>query len=69
MTHWRANANVQANLGGGEHSPARYGLRSTRADTKFDEREIAAWVFVALCAVSPLAFVVLCLSAYRFFFA
>lgn len=67
MTHWRTNTNVQANLGGGEHLPARYGLRSTRADMKFDEREIAVWVFAALCAVSPLAVFVLYLSVIRFF--
>lgn len=48
-------------------SRRHFGLRSTRANSKFDEREISARVFVALCAVSPLAFVVLCLSGYRLF--
>lgn len=40
---------------------------STRADSQFDEREIAAWVFISLCAVSPLLVAVLCLSVIRLF--
>lgn len=44
-----------------------FGLRSTAANSKFDEREIAAWVFAALCAVVPFAAFAFLLSVHRLF--
>lgn len=66
MTHWRANMNGPASLGGASADRSTYGANSTRADTEFDQREIAAWVFISLCAVSPLVILVLCLAVIRF---
>lgn len=44
---------------------AQYSTRADSSNAKFDERQINALVFAALCAVSPFAFAVLCLSIYR----
>jgi hypothetical protein len=39
--------------------------RADSSNAKFDQRQIDALVFAALCAVSPFAFAVICLSIYR----
>jgi hypothetical protein len=49
------------------NSHRNYGLQSTQANSKFDEREIDAWVFASLCAVSPFAVVAFLLSAHRLY--
>jgi len=68
MTHWRSRTNVRTDLGGGEIPFARPGAYSTRADSsnsKFDEREISALVFVSMCIVLPPAIVAVLVSIYR----